>query len=102
MFLEQPPADHLADFRLVVDEQVLATADDLGDLVLPLQIPVGHFDLAARQADDAPPGVVPDLRRSVVQEGVHRLGQAAVAIEQVEQLVEEQQHRRIGCGDDPR
>ena len=58
--LEEPPPDDLADLGLVVGDQVLGDAPhDLRDLVLPLLVPLGHLDLAARQADHAAPCVVP-------------------------------------------
>ena len=100
--LEQPPPDHFADFRLVVDQERLGDRpDDLHDLVLPIQVPLGHFDLAARQADNRRPVIAADESpHNVVQEGVHRLGQGAVAAEQVEQLVEKQKDRAVHLGDE--
>jgi hypothetical protein len=50
--LEKPPPDDLADFSLVVGDQVLGDAPhDLDDSLLPLLVPVGHLDLAAWQTD---------------------------------------------------
>src|SRR5579884_2200419 len=50
--LEQPP-DHLSDLRFIVGNQILGNAPhNFRDLLLPLEIPVGHLDLAPRQADD--------------------------------------------------
>src|SRR5579883_1031348 len=51
--LEQPPPDHLSDLRFIVGNQILGNAPrNFRDLLLPLEIPVGHLDLAPRQADD--------------------------------------------------
>jgi hypothetical protein len=79
-----------------VGNQVLGDApDDLGNLVLPLLVPLRHLDLAARQRDDARP-----MRRAgrgdgqILNEGMEKVGTSAVAIEIVQHLVEEQEH---GC-----
>ena len=73
--LEEAPAYDLADLGLVVGDQVLGdAAHHLRDLVLPLLIPLGHLDLAARQADHARA-----VRRAgggdgqVLDEGVERI-----------------------------
>ena len=102
--LEQPPAHHLADLRFVVGDQVAGDAPDhLGDPVLPLLVPIGHLHLAARQAHDrGRAGGAGDRHRQVLQEGVERLGQAAVAVDEVEYLVEQQQHGRPGGGEQAR
>ena len=102
--LEEPPPDDLADLGLVVGDQVLGDAPhDLRDPVLPLLIPLGHLDLAARQADHR--RAVRGAGRGdgqVLDEGVERLGHAAVAVQEVQHLVEEQEHRRAGRLEDPR
>src|SRR5437773_3070355 len=50
--LEETPPDDLADFGLVVGDQVLGDAPhDLGDPILPHHVAVGHLDLAAGEAD---------------------------------------------------
>src|SRR5581483_825925 len=50
--LEEPAPHHLSDFSFVIRDQVFRDAPhDFRDLLLPLEIPVGHLDLAARQAD---------------------------------------------------
>ena len=49
---EQPSAHYLADLRFVIRDQVTSNAvHHLGNPFLPLLIPRGHLDLAARQAD---------------------------------------------------
>ncbi len=66
-----------------------------------MQVPIGHLDLAAWQADDGGPVVAADeTAHNVVQESVHRLGQAPVPGEQVQQFVEEQQHGAIDLADE--
>jgi len=51
--LKQAPAHHFADLGFIVGDEVFGhPAHHLRDLVLPLHIPVGHLDLAARQADN--------------------------------------------------
>jgi hypothetical protein len=51
---KEPTPHHFADLRFVIGNQVLRhPPHDLGDPVLPLQIPVGHFDLASRQTDNS-------------------------------------------------
>ena len=99
--LEQPPAHHLADLRLVVRHQILGdAADHLGDPVLPLPVPVGHLHLAARQTDDrGGPGGAGRRDRQVLDEGVQRLGHAAMPVDEVQHLVEQQQHRRVRGGE---
>ena len=101
--LEQPAADDLADLGLVVGDQIARdAADDLGDPVLPLPVPVGHLDLAARQTDDGRgPGGAGDRDREVLDEGVETLGHAAMAVDEVQDLVEQQQHRSIRGGEHP-
>ncbi len=96
--LEEPPADDLADLGLVVGDQVLGDATyDLRDPLLPLRVPVGHLDLAARQADHrGAVGGAGGGDGQVLDEGVERLGHAAVAVQEVEHLVEEEEHGRAG------
>ena len=101
---EEPPPDDLADLGLVIGDQVLGDAPhDLRDPVLPPRVPVGHLDLAARQADHRRA-----VRRAggrdgqVLDEGVERLGAPAVAVQEVEHLVEEEEHGRPGGLEDPR
>jgi hypothetical protein len=44
---EQTPSDHLADLGLVVGDEILGhTSHNLGDPLLPLEIPIGHLHLA--------------------------------------------------------
>src|SRR5205085_10080912 len=51
--LEKTSPHDLADLGLIVGNEILGdTPNDLGDLVLPLLVPIRHFDLAAWQADD--------------------------------------------------
>ena len=67
---------------------------------LPLLVPIGHFHLAARQADDRrgmSGGGEGDGQ--VLQESVKALGHAAMAVDEVEDLVEQQQHGSIGGGE---
>ena len=101
--LEQPSPDHLADLRLVVDDEVPGNpADHLGDLVLPHAIPIGHFDLAARQADDRGGARGSrDRNRQVLDERVEGLGEVPVSVDEVQDLVEQKQHGGIGFREDP-
>ena len=101
--LEQPAADHLADFRFVVGNEIPRhPPHHLGDALLPLLIPVRHFHLAARQADDGGSvGSAGDGNREVLDEGVEALRQAAMAVDEVQHLVEQQQHRGIRDGEHP-
>ena len=89
--LEEPPADDLANLRLVVCDQVLGDpADDLGDLLLPLEIPVRHLYLAAREADDRRSASRPRHGDSqVLEEGMERFPKGAVSVQEVQNLVEE-------------
>src|SRR4030042_2887273 len=93
--LEQAAADDLADFGLVICDEVLGhAADDLRDPVLPLHVPIGHFDLTAGQADD---------RRAlcsacgshcqVLDKGIKLFSHTAMAVQEVEHLVEKYEHR---------
>jgi hypothetical protein len=51
--IEEPATDYLADLGFIVYQQILGDAlDDLGDSFLPLRVPLGHLDLATRQADN--------------------------------------------------
>ena len=99
--LEQAAADHLADLRFVVGDQIARhPPHHLGDAFLPLLIPVRHFHLAARQADDrGGVGSAGDGNGEVLDEGVEALRQAAMAVDEVQHLVEQQQHRRIRGGE---
>ena len=68
------------------------------DPLLPLLIPIGHFDLAARQADDRRgPGGPGHSHGQVLNEGMEAFGHAAVAVDEVQHLIEQQQYRRL-CG----
>ena len=95
--LEQPAAHHLADLGLVVGDEVPGhPAHHLGEPVLPLLVPIGHLHLAARQADDRRgPGRAGDRHRQVLYEGVEAFGHSPVAVDEVQHLVEQQQHRRF-------
>ena len=63
---------------------------------LPLLIPVRHFYLAARQADDGRGmGRTGNGHGKVLNEGVKTLRQVAVAIDEVQHFIEQQQHWRI-------
>ena len=101
--LEQAPAHHLADLGLVVGDQVAGdAADHLGDPLLPLLVPVGHLDLAARQADDCRGAGGPgDGDGQVLEKGVEALGHVPVAVDEVQHLVEQQQHRGVRGGEYP-
>ena len=96
--LEQPAPDHLADFGLVVGNEILGDPpDDLRDPVLPLEVPVSHLDLAAWETDDGGPvGRASSGDSKILEERVERVGHLAMAIHEVEDLVEQQQHRRAG------
>ena len=68
-----------------------------------LLVPVGHFHLAARQADDRSGAAGTGNRhRQVLQEGVEALGQRAMAVDEVQNFVEEQQHGGLCGGEHPR
>jgi hypothetical protein len=101
--LEHPPADYFADLGFVVGEEVARdTAHNPGDPLLPQLIQVGHFDLAARQTDHG--GSAGDTRRrhrQVLDEGMEAIRHAAVAVDEIEHFVEQQQHRSTGCGEHP-
>ena len=57
-------------------------------------VPIGHFDFAPRQAENrGPVRRADEAADDVVQEGVHRLRQRAMPVEDVQQLVEQEQHR---------
>ena len=100
---EQAPAHHLTDLGLVVGNQVAGdAADHLGDPLLPLPVPVGHLDLAARQADDRRGAGCPgDRDGQILQEGMEALGHAAVTVDEVQHLVEQQQHGGARGGEHP-
>jgi hypothetical protein len=101
--LEQPPADYFADLSLVIGEEVARDpAHDPGDPLLPQLIRVGHLDLAARQANDGGrPGYTRRGYRQVLDESMKALGHAAVAVDEIEDFVEQQQHRGVGGGEHP-
>ena len=101
--LEQASSHDLADLGLVVGNEVACDAShDLGDTVLPPLVPLRHLDLAARQADDGRgPGRTGCSNGQVLEKGVKGLGHAAVAVDEVQHLVEQQQHRRLGGGKYP-
>ena len=82
---EQPATDDVADLRLVVGDQVARdTTNDLGDPILPLSIPVGHLDLAARQADDSRgSGGAGNRDCEILDEGMEALSHAAVPADAV-------------------
>ena len=80
LVVEEPAAHDLADLALVIGDQVLGhTPHDLGDPVLPLNIPVGHLHLAAWLLDsigipvadppDVPPGAAAGPGRWAVTRG---------------------------------
>jgi hypothetical protein len=94
-FLEQPPADHLADFGFVIGEEVACdTAHNPSDPLLPQQIRIGHFYLAARQADHGSCSSRACRRhRQVLNEGMEAFGHAAVAVYEIEYFVEDEQRR---------
>src|SRR5690348_8369555 len=49
--IEEPATDYFPDLGFIVYQQILGDAlDDLGDSLLPLRVPLGHLDLAPRQA----------------------------------------------------
>ena len=59
---------------------------------------LSHFDLAAWQADDCRSlRGAGDGDRQVLNEGVEAFGHASMAVNEVEHLVEQQQHGRV-CG----
>src|SRR5439155_10330498 len=67
------------------------------------RVPVGHLDLAARQADHR--GALRGTGGrdgQVLDEGVKRLGHATVAIQEVEHLVEEEEYWRARRLEDAR
>ena len=96
--LEQAPAHDFADFRLIVRDQVLRHAPhDLGDPLLPLDIPIRHLHLAAGQTD----GRSASARAGhgdgqVLDEGMEMLRHAAMAVHEVQDLIEQDQHRTAG------
>src|SRR5262249_34524246 len=56
-----------------------------------------HLHLAARKADDGrPAGGAGGRHGEVLDEGVEGLGEVAVAVEEVEDLVEEEEHTAAG------
>ena len=101
--LKQAPAHHLADLGFVVGDQIAGDpADHLGDPLLPLLVPVGHLDLAARQADDRRGAGGPGNRDGqVLEKGMEALGHAAVAVDEVQHLVEQQQYGSVRGGEYP-
>ena len=94
--LEQATTHHLADLGFVIGDKVARHATDhLGESVLPLLIPIGHLDLAARQADDCRGlGGTGNGDGQILNERVKAFGHASVAVDEVEHLVEQQQHGR--------
>ena len=89
-----------ADFGLVVSNQILGhAAYHFGQPAQPLLVPVGHFDLAAHQADDCHgPRGAGRRYRQVFDEGMKGRGHISVAINEIQYLVEQQQHRRLHRG----
>ena len=100
--LEEAAAHHLADLRLVIGDEVLGNpVDDLGDALLPLPVGHGHLDLAPGQAHHrCNPGGAGYGHREVLEEGVEVFPHVGVPVDEVEHLVEEDQHRRIRGGED--
>ena len=98
--IEQPPAHHLADFPLVIGDQVLGhPLHYLGDFFLPLHIALGHLHRAARQADDGDAvGGCGHGHRQVLDKGMKPVGQFGVAIHKVQHFVKEHQHRSASLG----
>ena len=94
--VKEPPSDDFTDLCLIVGNQVLSDAPhNLRDPVLPLLIPLGHLYLTARQTDHARTmSRAGSGDRQVLDEGVERLRHPAVAVQEVEHLVEQQQDRR--------
>jgi hypothetical protein len=101
--LKQSPPHHFTDLGFVIRNEVLGdTTDDFRNPVLPLLIPLRHLDLAARQADHRGGfGRAGHSNCEVLDEGMETVGHAAVAVDKVQHLVEEQQYRAIGCGEEP-
>ena len=101
--LEEPASDDLADLSLVVCEQIARhAAHNPGDPLLPQLIGICHFDLAARQANHG--GCSRDARGrycQVLDEGIEAFSHAAVAVDEIEHLIQQQQHRGIRYGEDP-
>ena len=99
--LEESPPDHLADFRLVVGDEVLGhPVDDLGDAFLPFQVALGHLGLAAGQADHGGGVGGPGNRDGqVLEEGVEVVGHVAVPVDEVQHLVEEDEDGGLRRGE---
>ena len=101
--LKQTPAHHLADFRLIVGDEILRhPVHHLGDALLPFLIPAGHLHLTARQADDSHRMTGTGNRhRQILQKGVKRFGHIAMPIEKVQRFVKQQQRRPVGGCEHP-
>src|SRR5271165_140468 len=101
--LKKPPPHDFTYLSLVIRDQILRHApNDLGDLVLPLQIPVRHLDLASRQADDS--RAVRGARhgdRQVLEKRIEPIGQIPMPIAEVEHLVAENQDPATGGFEEP-
>jgi hypothetical protein len=100
--IEEPATDHFANLGFIVYQQILGdTLDDLGNSLLPLRVPLGHLDLAARQADNGcAPGRASHSDGQVLDESMKTVRPIPVTIEVAESLVEKNQHRTACFLDD--
>src|SRR5262245_55577857 len=94
LVLKQPPPHHLADFGFVVGYQILGHAShDFGNALLPLEIPIGHLDLAAGQADDrCSSGSSSHGHSEILEKCIEGLSQPPMTIDKVQHFVKEEEH----------
>src|SRR5713226_8964715 len=99
--IEEPATDYFANLSFIVYQQIFGdTLDDLGDSLLPLRVPLGHLDLAARQTDDSgTPCGAGHGDGQVLYKRMKAIGLVAVAVEIIQNLVEKNQHRTPGLLD---
>src|SRR5258707_14524211 len=89
--IEKSATDYFANLGFIVYQQIFGdTLDDLGDSLLPLRVPLGHFDLATRQADyRRAAGRTGHRHCEVLNERVKAVRLVAIAVEIVQNLVEQ-------------
>ncbi len=94
IFKKAPP-HHFADLGLIVGDEVLGhPAHHPGNFLLPLEIPVGHLHLTARQTDDRRAVRRPRRGHSqILDKSVKLLGHPPVTVQKVQHFVKEEQHR---------
>src|SRR5713226_5115252 len=100
--IEEPATDYFANLGFIVYQQIFGdTLDDLGDSLLPLRVPLGHLDLATRQADyRRATGRAGHRHCEVLNERVKTVRLIAIPVEIVQNLVEQNQDRPARLLDD--